>query len=146
MHQILALLRHIHRELYLFGPAIIPAVLGKYRMQCGFAISFLCACAAGLDLLARRWLPAALWVISAGLLLAGLLAQSMLWGARAGAELGGAAIAAALLSVLAAAIFQVKAALRRSRRERRSYRHIPGTARALAAAADANRPQPARRR
>lgn len=145
MHQILALLRHIHRELYLLGPAIVPAVLSKYRMECGAGVCLLCLAAAGLEMLSRRWSASLLWIASGGLLMTGLIADSRLWGTHTGAEFGAAAIGAAGLGVLVALGYLVQAALREARRERREYRRIPGSSPARMPGAPATR-EPSTRR
>lgn len=128
MNSILAPLRHIHRELYLFGWDIIPAVLTRLRMECLVAIACLCFCAVMLEAFQRRWLAAVTWAGSGTLLGFGMRADAMLWGTGKGAILGGAAIAMSSLGVAIALLYQLKQALREARRERRRYRRIPGTA------------------
>lgn len=126
MNSVLAPLRHIHRELYLFGWGIVPAVLAKFRMECLLAIACLCLGAVILEMVQRRWFSVAVWIASWGLLCAGMRADRMLWGTEDGAILGGAAIALAAFGVGVALIYRMKQALREARRERRRYRRVPG--------------------
>ncbi len=124
MHTILAVLRHIHRELYLFGPAIVPAVLGKYRMQCAVLICGMCLCVAIFDLVRRRWIEGALWIIAGGLLWAGFISDMMLWGPHVSAELGLSAIGIAVFAVLLSLWHELQLALVRARRDRHELRRV----------------------
>ena len=128
MHSILAPIRLMHREIYLLGWGLVPAVLTRFRVECFLAILALCVLAAVADVVRRSWVGAGFWVTSGGLLITGMRADTMLWGTDRGAALGGAAIAAAAGGVLAGITYQIRQALAEARRERRRYRRIPGTA------------------
>lgn len=127
MHEFIALLRHIHRELFLLGPAVVPVTLSKYRMLCAGLICATCLCAAGADYLRSRRHSGAMWVLSAGLLLVAFRADAMLWSPTVGAGFGGAAILIASLAVLIAFWHEFQRYLRHARQERRKYRRVPGT-------------------
>jgi hypothetical protein len=127
MHQFVALLQHIHRELYLLGPAIVPVTLSKYRMICAALICGLCVCAAIADSVQRRWIAGALWLVSGGLLVVSFRADSLLWDPQTGPNLAGAAIGIAVVCVLLAFWHELQRTLENARRERRKYRQVPGT-------------------
>lgn len=126
MHRLLALLRHIHREIVLLGLGVIPVVYNKYATQCAILIGLLCAALALYDLAGRRWVQAVLWIVTSALLAGGFRAASMLWSPRIEIALGGAAIATALLAVLLTLREMLGYALERARYERHQLRRVPG--------------------
>lgn len=126
MHLLLAILRHIHRELYLLGPGVVPIVLSKYRSACALIVAILCCAVALYDVSRRRWVQAGCWVAAAALLYAGFQADSKLWNPRASIALGSAAIAAAVLAVLLTFWEILENALAKARRERHQLRQVPG--------------------
>lgn len=129
MHLLLALLRHIHREIYVLGPGLVPVVFSKYRTVCAVLIALLCAAVASWDSARRRWVQAALWIVSAGLLYAGFQSTSLLWSPRTTLTLGVAAIVTAVLAIVLTLRELLQDALARARRERHELRRIPGTVR-----------------
>jgi hypothetical protein len=126
MHLLLALLRHIHREIYVLGWSFVPIALNKYRSECAIAIGLLCAVVALYDVTRRRWAQATLWIASGALLYAGFHADAMLWSPRTSIVLGSAAIAAAVLAVLLNAREMLQKAIAQARRERHALRRVPG--------------------
>lgn len=127
MHQFVALLQHIHREIYLLGPGVVPVTFSKYRMLCAALICGLCACAGLADWIQRRWIGGALWLVAAGMLLVGFRADSLLWDPQTGPDLASAAIAVAVLCLVLSLWHELQRSLERARRERRKYRRVPGT-------------------
>lgn len=126
MHQLLALLRHIHREIVILGPGIIPTLYSKYRMQFAVLFAVLCALVALYDLAGRRWAQGVLWLATGGLLAAGFRAASMLWSPKTEIVFGSAAIATAVLAVLLTLREMLNYALASARRERHQLRQVPG--------------------
>jgi hypothetical protein len=128
MHLLLAILRHIHREMYVLGWSFVPIALNKYRGDWAILIGALCAVIALYDAGRRRWVQAALWIASGSFLYAGFHADAMLWRPQVSVGLGITAIGAAVLAMLLTFREMLQDALARARRERHALRRVPGTA------------------
>lgn len=129
MHHILAPLRLLHRELYLLGPGIVPAVLSRYRIQCAWLIVLLCIAITVFDLARRRWLGGVLWSAAAVALFNGFESDARLWGTSTTVILGCAAIVLAAAAVVETLVQEMRISLSNARRERHEYRRVqPGTA------------------
>lgn len=127
MHRLLSLLRLIHRELYLLGPGIVPAVLSRYRSECAWLITLLCGVTALVDLLRRRWVGGLLWFATASVLFAAFQSDARLWGTSTTLMLGWISIFLAVAAVIEALVQELWISLASARRERRAYRRIqPG--------------------
>ncbi len=127
MYRLLALLRLIHRELYLLGPGIVFAVLSKYRVQCSWLIVLLCAATAVFDLIRWRWLGGLLWTAAAAVLFAGFESDARLWGTSTTIALGWTAIVLAVGAMLNAFAQELRVSLALARRERHALRRVqPG--------------------
>lgn len=127
MHRLLSLLRLIHRELYLLGPGIVPAVLSKYRSECAWLIALLCGAIALFDLARRRWLGGLLWLATGGVLFAAFQSDARLWGTSTTMTLGWIPIALAAAAVIETLVQELRISLASARQERRGYRRIaPG--------------------
>lgn len=124
MHQILAPLRLLHRELYLLGPGIVPAVLSRYRTECAWLIALLCIATALFDVARRRWVGGALWIGASVVLFNAFESDARLWGTSTTIMLASTAIALALGGAVETLVQEMRISLASARAERRRYRRV----------------------
>ena len=129
MHTLLAILRHIHRDMYILGPSFVPVALSKYRTEAGWGLIVVCALVAVYDAFGRQWLSTGVWVVAAGLLYAGFETDPLVMAPKTMMIIGVAAIVAALTGVVLAGVEELQSALARNRLERQRFRQVPGGAR-----------------